>query len=793
MTFARRFLFLLLLISTFLFSEKAAATHIVGGELNYQYLGNNVYRIWLTVYRDCYNGVPPFDNPASLGVFDAGNNSLIFERLLVRNPSDTIPPTINSPCFIPPTNVCYERTTYTDTITLPPSSQGYILSYQRCCRNVTILNIVDPTWTGATYLAYIPPTGIFPVNGNPKFNNWPPPFICAGIPFVFDNSATDPEGDSIAYEICAPFMGADTIDPMPQPPNNPPYSSVIWQPPYSQTNILNGAPDLNIDFNSGILTCTPTTVGQFVVGVCAKEFRNGVYVSTTKRDFQLNVVPCPTLVVAAIQNPIVNCENYTVGFQNFSLNAGTYLWDFGLPGNADQSTSFSPNFTYPDTGTYNVTLIAYSNINVNCADTTVGTVTILPLFNTYASYTRDVCTNTYTFSDSSNSVSGTIATREWSFGDGGVSTIANPSHTYATAGNYLVTLITTSTRGCKDTVRISLVVPALVQASNPQINLPTCHNDSYGSISILVSGGNAPYYLQWNDPNNQQTALIDSLPAGTYTVIITDAAGCKDTSSYTINNPPVLLADTITTIAYCKGECIGTASAINVSGGIPGYSYLWSDNNQQTSATATGLCPGSYSVTITDANGCSKTLTNLIVNYSDSLPAFDAYADDASLYQGQTTQLHCIPDSNIYSYSWTPSQFLSSSTISNPFTTPNTPINYVATMTDQNGCSVIDTVFLEVDVVICGEPEVFIPNAFSPNNDGENELLYVRGNAIKTMLLRVYDRWGELVFETNSKTAGWNGTYKNKPVDPGVFVYYLDVICFDEQKFFKKGNITVIR
>jgi gliding motility-associated-like protein len=390
-------------------------------------------------------------------------------------------------------------------------------------------------------------------------------------------------------------------------------------------------------------------------------------------------------------------------------------------------------------------------------------------------------------------VSGTIATREWSFGDGGVSTIANPSHTYSSPGNYLVTLITTSTRGCKDTVRISLVVPALVQASNPQINLPTCHNDSDGSISIMVSGGNAPYYLQWNDPDNQQTALIDSLPQGTYTVIITDAAGCKDTSSYSINNPPVLLADTITTIAYCKGECIGTASAINVSGGIPGYSYLWSDNNQQTSATATGLCPGSYSVTITDANGCSKTLTNLIVNYSDSLPAFDAYADDASLYQGQTTQLHCVPDSNIYSYTWTPSQYLSSSTIPNPFTTPYAPVNYVATMTDQNGCSVIDTVFLEVDVVICGEPEVFIPNAFSPNNDGENELLYVRGNSIKTMLLRIYDRWGELVFETNSKTSGWNGTYKNKPVDPGVFVYYLDVICFDEQKFFKKGNITVIR
>lgn len=793
MSFAKRiFIFLMLLIS-FIISEEAKATHIVGGELNYQYLGNNLYRIWLTVYRDCYNGVPPFDNPASIGVFDAGNNALIFERLLTRNPSDTIPPTINSPCFIPPTNVCYERTTYTDTITLPPTSQGYILSYQRCCRNVTLLNIIYPTGTGATYLAYIPPISIFPINGNPKFNNWPPPFICAGIPFVFDNSATDPEGDSIAYEICAPYMGADTIDPMPQPPNAPPYSSVIWQPPYSQSNILNGAPDLNIDFNTGILTCTPTTVGQFVVGVCAKEFRNGVYVSTTKRDFQLNVVPCPTLVVAAIQNPIVNCENYNVGFQNFSLNAGSYLWDFGLPGNVDQSTSFSPNFIYPDTGTYQVTLIAYSSINTACADTTNGTVTILPLFKTYAAYTRDVCSNTYSFTDSSNTISGTIDTREWSFGDGGSSFVANPSHSYSIAGNYTVTLITTSSRGCKDTIKLQINVPALVQASNPQINLPTCNNDSDGSVAIIVSGGNAPYYLQWNDPSNQQTALIDSLPAGTYTVIITDAAGCKDTSSYNILNPPPLVFDTITSYAYCKGQCIGTAAAINVNGGIPGYSYLWSDNNQQTSASATGLCPGSYSITITDANGCSKTLTNLIVNYSDSLPYFDAYSEDTTLYQGQSTQMHCIPDSNIYNYTWNPSQYLSYGNIPNPTATPPTSISYIATMTDKNGCIVKDTVYLEVKNVICGEPEVFIPNAFSPNNDGQNEMLYVRGNAIKTILLRVYDRWGELVFESNSKSNGWNGTYNNKAVDPGVFVYYLEVVCYDNQQYFKKGNITVIR
>ena len=322
---------------------------------------------------------------------------------------------------------------------------------------------------------------------------------------------------------------------------------------------------------------------------------------------------------------------------------------------------------------------------------------------------------------------------------------------------------------------------------------PTCHNDSDASIAVQVSGGNAPYYLQWNDPQQQQTALIDSLHAGTYTLIVTDASGCKDTSSYTINNPPLLTFDTLTTPAYCKGACIGSASAIQVTGGIPGYTYLWNDANQQTTATAAQLCPGPYSVTVTDQNGCSKTINNIVVSYSDSVPSIQVSADDTTLYQGQTTQLHCIPDSIIYNYAWSPSQYLNNATIANPQTSPTGPITYYVTLTDMNGCSVKDSIYLEVDVVICGEPEIFIPNAFSPNNDGQNEVLYVRGNAIKTMLIRVYDRWGELVFESNSKNVGWNGTYKNNPVDPGVFVYYLEVVCYDNQSYFKKGNVTIIR
>ncbi|HLG34113.1 MAG TPA: hypothetical protein VI757_04475, partial [Bacteroidia bacterium] len=226
------------------------ATHIVGGELNYKYLGNNDYEIRLTVYRDCFNGVPGFDSPAALGIFDV-NNNLVNSIYMTYTGSIPLVPTINSPCLIPPTNVCYERTTYVEIINLPPLAGGYQLAYQRCCRNHTIVNIVNPGGAGATYYATIPDVSLIPVNSNPVFTNWPPTFICVDVPFTFDHSATDYEGDSLVYELCDPLDGASQGNPMPQPPFNPPYFPVTWQPPYSPANIMGGVP-LSINAQTGM-------------------------------------------------------------------------------------------------------------------------------------------------------------------------------------------------------------------------------------------------------------------------------------------------------------------------------------------------------------------------------------------------------------------------------------------------------------------------------------------------------------------------------------------------------------
>lgn len=779
----------LFLVCFFMISWNVKATHIVGGELNYRYLTNNFYQIKLTVYRDCFNGIPPFDNPASIGVFDA-NNNLITEMLMTYTGSDTIPPTINSPCFIPPTNICYEVTTYIDTIQLPPIPGGYQLAYQRCCRNQTILNIVNPLNTGATYYAGIQPPGIDSINSNPEFKYWPPPFICQNVPFVFDHSAIDYDGDSVVYELCTPFDGATFNAPMPQPPNNPPYNNVIWIPPYNLGNVLGGVP-LLIDPVTGVLTATPNTIGQFVVGVCAREYRNGILLSTSRRDFQLNVVQCPTLLIAAIQTPVIVCGSFNVSFLNNSIGASAYHWDFGDPNtNTDTSNAFMPSYTYPDTGIYTITLVAYSSVNQGCTDTTVGYVHLVPDYVATFSYDTTACSYLVQFTDTSNILSGTTSQWQWNFGDNGFSSLHNPQHTYSSGGNYQVTLIATSALGCVDTITTGVSIPSLPEVIAQSVSGVGCYGECNGQSSSLALNGSPPYQFLWNDPYQQNTPTADSLCAGTYLLTLTDSSGCQDTVSVQISTPDSLVTGILSTDAYCNGLCIGTATAMPSGGTVP-YSYQWSDPAAQTNQSAVSLCPGTYIVTVIDQHGCTVT-DSVVVLYSDAHPFVDAFADDDTLFYGQSTVLNATIV-NGYSYVWSPVLSISDISVPQPVASPLVTTTYTVLITDSLGCTNTDSVTIYVVIPLCDEPEIFIPNAFSPNNDNSNDQVFVRGGSIADLYFVIYNRWGEKVFETTNVKQGWDGTYKGKMSAPAVFVYYVEVTCSNKARFFKKGNITLIR
>ena len=218
-------LFLLLLLS--LFGLSSFASHIVGGIIHYECVGNNTYNITLYVYRDCNPGNSQFYNSPTIGIYE---NSTLVESLTMSF-SDAIvtelPLETGDPCLSPPNNVCVQEAIYTGTVTLPPTSVGYMLAYQRCCRNTTILNVpAGGDNLGSTFFAEIPPQEIAVCNSNPLFNELPPVLLCLNEPFVFDHSATDIDGDSLAYVFCNPKDGG-----LPGVEMNPPFRHSSTQIP----------------------------------------------------------------------------------------------------------------------------------------------------------------------------------------------------------------------------------------------------------------------------------------------------------------------------------------------------------------------------------------------------------------------------------------------------------------------------------------------------------------------------------------------------------------------------------
>lgn len=351
---------------------RLCATHIVGGEISYTDQGGGIYQIRLTVYRDCgpanVNGTG-FDDFAQVGIFDDNGVVEQLEVPLSFTNVSIVPVILTNPCGTPPPDVCVEKAVYTTSAWLPAQPGGYTLAYQRCCRNPSIINLVNPEDAGATFTTQIPGTELTSdANSSPTFNSLPPVALCASFEFAFDHSATDIDGDSLVYTFCTPLHGASPDNPAPTP-SAPPYNAVNWAAGFSATNPVTADPQFAIDPVTGLMTGTPAAAGQYVVGICVEEWRNGLLLSTSNRDFQFNVTICDPNIISAVANQDLAqlCIGESLTFTQSSLNATFFLWDFGVEGiDSDTSNLASPTFTFPAPGSYIVTLTA--NPGWPCAD-----------------------------------------------------------------------------------------------------------------------------------------------------------------------------------------------------------------------------------------------------------------------------------------------------------------------------------------------------------------------------------------------------------------------------------------
>jgi gliding motility-associated-like protein len=458
----------------------AIASHIVGGDFTYAYVGdtmiagvlNQRYKVTLYIYQDCITGVQDAinqDNPAFFTIYENRtvptvfkiDTSVYFDR---DNGGDIkVPSNFSNDCINRAPQLCLMRKRFERIYNLPVSTAGYLVVYQRCCRNASIINVIAPGDEGATYYCVIPPVGTR--NSAAVFKNYPPQIICLNNPLYYDHSASDPDGDSLSYEFCPAQVGATDADIKPVTASLPPWDTVGYFPPFSYSNPMSGFPPIEVDPETGIISGTPNKLGRFLVTVCCHEWRDGIKINTTKREFQFVVTDCSKKVVADVpllsQAPntyMVNCTDFTVPFINNSSGGFEYTWYFDIEGRT-QATSkeFEPTYIYPDTGTYVVKLVV--NPGSTCPDSITRFVKIYPVFKAVFEDTGRYCPGLpVSFLDNTFSTMKPITTWQWDFGDGSTSAVQNPVHTFTAGETYNVTLIAENAKGCVDSSLRKIVV-----------------------------------------------------------------------------------------------------------------------------------------------------------------------------------------------------------------------------------------------------------------------------------------------------------------------------------------------
>jgi gliding motility-associated-like protein len=487
--------------------------------------------------------------------------------------------------------------------------------------------------------------------------------------------------------------------------------------------------------------------------------------------------------------PLLGCAPMQVNFTANVSNVPSLTWDYADGNVSPASPATTSSHVYTEPGAYVPKLILSDSTGCQASSLGLDTIKIDGFKTGYTYQPNPACEKATTqFVDTSYSYFSTVTNWHWTFDDGQMSFVNNPSHYYDSAGVYAVELIVTNGNGCKDTLDNTITINPLpvITASGDTV---ICLGDA-AQISAI---GGVSY--TWAPAANLSCVSCQSTSAApqaatAYVVTGTDANGCSNTDTAKVN------IKTKTTAAAGQGGeiCDANSIVLHASGGDV---YAWSppehlDNSHISDPTASPHATTRYMVVVKEAS-CQPDSDYVTVTVH---PRPHLYAgEDRSIVAGSSTQLTLV-GSDFVSYEWSYDPTLSCTQCPTPTATPITTTTYTVSGVSDWGCHDSDKVTI---TVLCDQSQAFVPNSFTPNGDGENDIFYPRGTGItKIKSFRVYDRWGELVFERtginiNDEQNGWDGTYKGAALSPDVYVYVIEVICQTGEQLNLKGDITIIR
>jgi gliding motility-associated-like protein len=677
------------------------------------------YTITLKLFRICDHGpnIAELPDDVYFGVFTKPDNAAMPGQPYLAPRTNKEIKTLGQidPCIVNPPTICFEIGTYVTNITVPISVNGYTVSFQSCCRDYTMQNLIDTRQpnvpngnpgNGATYFTELPGTfNNFITNSSPVFAKDEAVLVCANKKFTYDFSATDIDGDSLSYTMCEAYGGGKVTDgtngnTVPPPAIAPPYSAVPYKSPYTGGQPLGSG--ATIDSHTGIISGVAPDAGKYVVTVCAYEYRNGVLLGIHRKDFHMNVTTCVKEVVASMPEKYNDCSGYTITFLNYSTEGKTYDWDFG-DGTTSQTTSTDPfTHTYATDGIYNVKLIV--DKTSNCGDSAFATVYVYPQLKA-ADLISGLCSNTTTtFKDASTTSSKNdhITTFHWDFGVPGAaddtSVLENPQYKYPGPGTYQVVLQIGTAQGCSTSDTSSIVVYNNPPLTTTPDTLLCIRNSLQLSAESDVDGNVVNGTYVWT-PNyaivnaNTATPTVSPKTDTSYTVTFTDATGCVNNHTVHIDVRDTLIVRTITDSTVCTGDQVHLRSFSD--GNYPITWYDASTNAQVGDSSILNIFPPPPTVTyrvVGNLGDCSGT-DNVTLKVVDPPKAYAGL--DTTICYGQQTTLHATGGAY---YQWSPSYSLTTPFQANTVAKPTDSTMYIVTVTDILGCPkpVNDTVMVNV-------------------------------------------------------------------------------------------------
>ena len=499
-------------------------------------------------------------------------------------------------------------------------------------------------------------------------------------------------------------------------------------------------------------------------------------------------------------------------------NTASWSWDFG-DGSPLNTSLWSPHHLYATPGNYQITLTTYSS-NLACPDTLTDSITVFPMPIANFGFTNICLNQNMNFNDLSTVPSGIIASRLWNFGDGtSPNGNPNPSHIYSNPGTYTVTLIVTTNNSCNDTISKSVVVHPLPDAQFSRVNVCKGSSISFNDLSTIL---NTDTILSWEWSFDDGTAVLNNqntqhvyANVGSYAVqlLVISNFGCVDSiTKISIVNPNPLVDFTSNDTAGCEPLCISFANSSSIATGS-NTAWIWNvgDGSPNSNLENPVHCytndsvysPVSFNVTLTviSDSGCLSTLSK--INYITVYPNPNANFTVQPQVTTITDPTISISDQSTGAYYWnwnfgdgsdSINIDLATSTVFSPAPHTYQDTNtYTITLITSTLYNCIDKAYQTI--IIDPDFMFYIPNSFTPDNDGMNDNFSGKGLFIKNYEMNIFDRWGNLIFRSTDMNKPWDGkaNYGVEAAQSEVYIYSIKITDFKKRKHIYKGIVTLVR